>query len=341
MKYFITGGAGFIGSNLSKRVLQSNDDLIVLDNLSRTGSSQNLEALKSLGEFKFYNVDIVDTAAVEGIIRAERPDVIFHLAGQVAMTTSIANPRLDFEINAVGTLNILEAVRTIDTSIKIIYSSTNKVYGDFSGLKFNEEEFRYVSVDYPNGFSEDHKLSFHSPYGCSKGAADQYLLDYARMFDLNTLVFRHSSMYGGFQNATIDQGWLGWFCKKALDQRYNFDHSEFTISGNGKQVRDLLHSDDVVDLYFLAIEQFSLLKGKAFNIGGGIQNSMSILELFNFLNETLDIQLSYSKLPFRQSDQLVFVADNTRITNLLGWVPKVDSKRGISLLLQELSKSYE
>ncbi len=211
MKYLITGGCGFLGSNLAQAVLEKNEELCVFDNLSRYGSSLNLDWLKTQGEFRFEHGDIRNSNDVEKVIADYQPDVIFHLAGQVAMTTSIDNPRKDFDINVVGSFNILESVRKFVPDCQIVYSSTNKVYGDLEWVEYSESDTRYNAVAHPKGFNEETPLDFHSPYGVSKGAADQYMLDYARIFGLNTTVFRHSSMYGGRQFSTYDQGWVGWF----------------------------------------------------------------------------------------------------------------------------------
>lgn len=337
MKFLITGGCGFIGSNLAAKVLSRGEELIVFDNLFRYGSSKNLDWLRTKGEFKHFNSDIRNYNDVETVIQSEKPDVIFHLAGQVAMTTSICNPRLDFEINALGTHNVLESVRKHQPNCVILYSSSNKVYGDFDYLTFEETDTRYICKQYPNGFDESLKLEFHSPYGCSKGTADQYLLDYARIFGLKTAVFRHSSMYGGNQYATIDQGWVGWFCQQALEVKNGKAKNPFTISGSGKQVRDVLHADDVVDLYFTALKHIDSVKGKAFNVGGGMDNSLSLLELFKMLEGILEIKMNYNRLPQRQSDQLIFVADNTFITDLTGWTPKIKSSEGLKTMLNWLS----
>ena len=329
MKYLITGGCGFIGSNLAAEVLKRGEQLIVFDNLFRVGSALNLEWLKKQGEFKYYPYDIRNLNDIETVIKEEQPDVIFHLAGQVAMTTSISNPRLDFEINAMGTFNLLDSVRKYAPTAIILYSSSNKVYGDFEDLTFEEKETRYVCKEQPHGFDESTPLNFHSPYGCSKGAADQYLLDFNRIYGIKTVVFRHSSMYGGNQHATIDQGWVGWFIQKALEIKKGSSKEEFTISGNGKQVRDVLHASDVVNLYFKAVEKIETVKGNSFNIGGGIENSLSLLELFKILEDVLNIKMKYKQLPFRESDQLVFVADNKKVTNLLNWTPSTSPKIGV------------
>jgi CDP-paratose 2-epimerase len=336
MKYLITGGCGFIGSNLALKVLDQGHELVVLDNLFRHGSASNLQLLRSKGDFVYYPYDIRNQNDVNTVIEKELPDVVFHLAGQVAMTTSIDNPRMDFEINVMGTFNVLDAVRRFVPDSPVLYSSSNKVYGDFDYLTFEEQDTRYTCLEYPNGFDESIKLEFHSPYGCSKGAADQYLLDFARIYGLKTVVFRHSSMYGGLQHATIDQGWVGWFCQKAIDIKNGMATEPFTISGNGKQVRDVLHADDVVSLYFKAVQNIEKVRGRAFNIGGGIENSLSLLELFAHLEKALNITMEFEQLRFRESDQLFFVADNTAITNCTGWRPEVDTNTGLRKMLKWL-----
>lgn len=335
MKYLITGGCGFIGSNLAKRVLDLEENLIILDDLSRYGSEKNLEWLKSFGEFKFIKNDITISQKVDDLIKTEKPDVVFHLAGQVAMTTSILDPRRDFEINALGTINVLEAARKHCPETPIFYSSSNKVYGDLEYLTYHEEGSRYTVKEFPKGFDESLKLNFQSPYGCSKGAADQYLLDYNKIYGLNTVVFRHSSMYGGNQHPTFDQGWISWFCKKGIEIKQGILKEKFTISGTGKQVRDLLYAEDVVSLYFKALESIETIKGHVFNIGGGHENSLSILELLKFLENQLNVDFSphVKFIEARQSDQLSFVADNEKITKMTNWIPKTNATDGINKTL--------
>ncbi|MBP3253205.1 MAG: GDP-mannose 4,6-dehydratase [Bacteroidales bacterium] len=335
MKYLITGGCGFIGSNLAQRVLQTGDELFVMDNLYRYGSDANLQWLRSEGKFTFYPADIRNVNDTESIIKKVQPDYIFHLSGQVAMTTSIDNPRLDFETNALGTFNVLDSVRKYSPHSVILYSSTNKVYGDFESLDFEEDKTRYTCRQYPNGFPEQTALDFHSPYGCSKGTADQYLLDFFRIYGIKTVVFRHSSMYGTNQHATYDQGWIGWFCQKALEIQNNKLTMPFTISGNGKQVRDVLHCKDVVELYFKA-KDCNEAYGQVFNIGGGMDNSLSLLELFAFLEEELGIKMQYNEIEWRESDQKVFVADISKARKVIGWQPEVKKYDGIKLMLDWL-----
>jgi len=333
MRYLITGGCGFVGSNLAAKVLKNGDELFVFDNLYRQGTEQNLKWLKERGEFKFYHSDIRSYNDVEYAVRDCKPDVIFHLAGQVAMTTSIDNPRFDFEVNVVGGNNVLEVVRKYSPNTIITYSSSNKVYGDLEWVEYEEKPTRYTSVGFENGFDENVPLNFQSPYGCSKGACDQYMLDYAKMFGVQTVVFRHSSIFGGRQYATVDQGWVGWFIKQALDIKIDTPKEPFTISGNGKQVRDVLFADDLVECYFSAIKQIESTKGKAFNIGGGMDNSLSLLELFGFLESELDIKMHYKQLDWRQSDQKVFVADINKATEVFGWKPKLNRQDGLKRML--------
>lgn len=337
MKYLITGGCGFLGSNIASEILKQGHELVVFDSLYRFGSYQNLEWLKTQGEFEFIHGDIRNTNDVERTIKSHKPDVIYHLAGQVAMTTSIADPRMDFEVNVGGSFNLLNAVRLYSPESTIIYSSTNKVYGDLEQFEYTETETRYECIDKPNGFDEAVHLEFHSPYGTSKGSADQYMLDFARIYGLKTAVFRHSSMFGGRQFATADQGWLGWFIQKAIEIKNGTAKEPFTISGNGKQVRDLLYASDCVALYLKAAENIETIKGQAFNIGGGIENSSSLLELFHFLEQELDIKMTYQQLPPRESDQRVFVADITKAKTMIGWTPKVDKAQGIRKMIEWVS----
>lgn len=336
MRYLITGGCGFLGSNLAAEALRRGEELAIFDNLSRFGSEQNLSWLKSQGEFLFQHGDIRDSFAVARLVKDFKPDMIFHLAGQVTMTNSIANPRLDFEINALGTINVLEAVREFCPECGVVYSSTNKVFGDLEYLEYEETSTRYIVPSHPHGFDEKILLEFHSPYGCSKGAADQYMLDYHRIFGLKTAVFRHSSMYGGRQFSTYDQGWIGWFCQKAIEIKQGILKEPFTISGSGKQVRDLLHAQDVVALYFSVQDNSDQLKGQVFNVGGGIENSLSLLELFDILEKKLHVKMIYSKLEWRKSDQKVFVADIGKIKQMTDWRVDVDKNIGIKMMLDWL-----
>ena len=329
MKALITGGAGFVGSNLAANLLAKGESVTVFDSLARHGASENLAWLRSLGMENFIPGDVRNAFDVEETIKKVQPDVIFHLAGQVAMTTSIESPRRDFEINVLGSINVLEAVRQYAPKTAIIYASSNKVYGNLDHLDLVEVATRYQPRDAQKGVDESVAIEFHTPYGCSKGAADQYMLDYARGFGLNTVVFRHSTIYGGRQFATYDQGWVGWFCRQAIESKGYPDRAPFTVSGDGKQVRDLLHVSDAVNAYISAYEHIDAARGQAFNIGGGIENSMSLLELLLHLEERLGIKLNYEHLPWRQSDQKFFVADNSKAERLIQWSPKMSKEQGI------------
>ena len=332
-KILINGGCGFLGSNLASYGIKNGYDITVFDNLSRLGSSKNLEWLRSLGNFTFIHGDTRNKNDLETVIKNGKFDAVFHLAGQVAMTTSIENPYKDFEINTMGALNLLDSLRKYSPGTAVFFSSTNKVYGDLEQYDYEETATRYVCRQFPDGFDESVPLDFRSPYGCSKGAADQYMLDYHRIFGIKTTVFRHSSMYGARQFATYDQGWVGWFVAKALELQQNPDAEPFTISGNGKQVRDILHADDMISLYYTALENVDKVCGEAYNIGGTMAQSLSLLELFAMLDEMLGIKMRYTQLPVRSSDQKVFVADTAKIRSRIGWVPKVTARDGIGKML--------
>lgn len=332
-KFLITGGCGFLGSNIAAAVMREGHELALLDNLSRQGSAENLQWLRAQGEFRFAHGDIRAADDVAEAVASFKPDAIFHLAGQVAMTTSLQRPRLDFEINALGSLNLLEAVRAHCPDAAIIYSSTNKVYGDLEHLRYEESSTRYTLPDFPCGLPETVGLDFHSPYGCSKGCADQYMLDFGRMYGLKTVVFRHSSMYGGRQFSTADQGWIGWFCGQAVRQSGG-DLTDFTISGNGKQVRDVLHADDMVALYLSAVRNVGRIAGQAFNVGGGADNSLSILELMDLLEDIIGTKLHKRHIAPRESDQRVFVADLHKVRSMLGWAPRVSKEEGVRRMVE-------
>lgn len=341
MRILVTGGCGFLGSNISAYEQMHGHEIIVFDNLSRKGSELNKQWLESKGNITVITGDTRKQDQVDALFQQFKFDGVFHLAGQVAMTTSISNPRLDFETNTMGTFNVLDAIRRIQPDTPLIYSSTNKVYGDLEQYQYVESDTRYICPEHPDGFDETTPLDMHSPYGVSKGAADQYVLDFARIFGLRTAVFRHSSMFGGRQFASYDQGWIGWFCAKALERKMNPDSSAFTICGNGKQVRDVLHADDIVRLYDLALANIDRISGEAFNIGGGMKNSLSLLELFDVLEKKLNIHMEYTKLDPRISDQKIFVADTAKIRSRIDWDIKVDSSSGIDAALAWAEKIQE
>lgn len=334
MKILIFGGCGFLGSNLASEVIKQGHDLTVYDNMSRLGSENNKEWLESLGKFRMLAKDVKDADDVAAIVKELRPDVIFHTAGQVAMTTSLENPRADFETNVLGTFNVLEAVRLHSPKSAIFFSSTNKVYGDLEDYHYKETATRYICEEFPNGFPETIPLDFRTPYGCSKGAADQYIKDYSLCYGLKTVVFRHSSIFGGRQFSTKDQGWIGWFVKQAIDTKQGKLKEPFTISGNGKQVRDVLFASDIISCYFDALKHLDKTAGQCFNIGGGFDNSLSLLELFDLCNEILGIKMQYKELPPRQSDQKVFIADISKAEKIFGWKPKTDKVSGLKEMIK-------
>ncbi len=332
MKLFITGGAGFIGCNSADYFLQQGHEVIVFDNLSRKGGPANLDWLrKRHGErLRFVSGDIREYESLAASIGGV--DVVLHLASQVAVTTSVNNPREDFEINALGTFNVLEAVRHQCPQAAVLYASTNKVYGGMEGAKVELQNGRYGYADYPHGIPETFPLDFHSPYGCSKGAGDQYMLDYARIYGLKTLVFRQSCIYGRRQFGVEDQGWVAHFVIATVLNR------AISIYGDGKQVRDLLHVQDLVRAYELGIENIEVLRGEVFNIGGGSQNTLSIWTEFGPLLASLaghDVPVTRSA--WRPGDQRVFVADIRKIGRKLGWQPTISPQQGIQDLYEWVS----
>ena len=342
MKILITGGCGFLGSNLASYFINNKNQVFIIDSLERKGSLSNLEWLKSQADNQqliFFKSDIINLNMINSFFIKYAPfDFICHIAGQVAMTTSINNPRKDFETNVLGTFNILESARQFSPKSLFAYSSTNKVYGDLDWIDINEDEKRYKFKNYRNGLDETIPLDFSTPYGCSKGSADQYVKDWARVYGMKTVIFRHSSIYGGRQFASINQGWIGWFCIKALEQKIAMDKNEkikpFTISGTGKQVRDVLHAEDLVALYHSAYKVKNDLEGEIFNIGGGYENSLSLLELFDFLKMELSLkELQFTKIQRRNSDQDCFIADISKAKKILNWSPMISYKKGIKKMI--------
>ncbi len=334
-RILITGGAGFIGINTAAHFLKRGWRVSLLDNLSRRGADLNLKWLKKeRAKFHFIKADV---RYDQNILNREvaRHDAVIHLAAQVAVTTSVADPRTDFETNTLGTFNVLEAARKAKTPPIILYSSTNKVYGDLEALKIKEQKKRYELAALPRGVPESQQLDFHSPYGCSKGAADKYVRDYARIYGIPTVVFRQSCIYGPNQFGVEDQGWVAWFIIALLSGR------PITLYGNGKQVRDLLHIDDLSMLYECAIEKIATVRGEAFNIGGGPENTRSLLEFFDDMREKHGLNSKLPFAPIRPGDQKVFVSDNGKIRKYLGWKPKIRVTDGIPALVSWVKKNKE
>lgn len=328
MAYLVTGGCGFVGSNLTAELLRRGERVVVFDNFTRPGTPANHAWLQSIGRFEFFHGDVRNSQDLESIFRQHNIECVFHLAGQVAMTTSLENPRRDFEVNVLGSINLLEAVRLHAPEATIVYASSNKVYGELEDCELTELPTRYEPAG-KKDVDEHARLEFYTPYGCSKGAADQYMLEYARNFNLHTVVFRHSTIYGGRQISTFDQGWVGWFCQQALETKADPSHS-FTINGNGKQVRDLLHVSDAVACYLSGHEHRVRARGHAFNIGGGYENSMSLLELLLHLETELKVTLNPRQQPWRANDQKYFVADNSKAARILAWKPNKSKQEGIA-----------
>jgi len=322
----ITGGAGFIGTNAAAYYLKKGNKVVVYDNLSRAGAKQNLNWLKKQGgNLVFVKGDIRDDKKLLETFKKYGPDLVLHLAAQVTMVTSVENPREDFEINALGTFNLLEAMRNTKSKAAALYSSTNKVMGELLHIPVLEKEKRY---DYKNikGVNESFPLDFFGPYGCSKGAGDQYFLDYARIFGLNTIVFRQSGIYGSHQFGIEEQGWLAWFCNALL-----FD-KPVTIFGNGKQVRDVLYIDDLLRAFDLALKNIKKTRGKAYNVGGGPKFSLSIWELFEILEKLAGKKFNYKFGPWRPGDQKVYISDVSKAKKDFGWSPTISPKEGVKNL---------
>lgn len=327
MKVLITGGAGFIGCNIARFYLEKKADVIILDNLSRKGARENLEWLTTLGKIEFFDQDICDFEGLREKIFAFRDaDIIYHMAAQVAVTTSVTDPRSDFDANALGTFNLLESIRLSGGDPVIIFASTNKVYGEMTDLEVIEDGGRYQYKDMPQGIGETRQLDFHSPYGCSKGSADQYIVDYSRIYGLKTVCARQSCIYGPRQFGVEDQGWVAWFTISASLGK------PVTIYGDGKQVRDVLHVNDLVEFFHAAYENIDKVKGMAFNIGGGPGNQMSLLELLEFLEEKTGSKIERTFTDWRPGDQKIYVSDIRKVKKYLGWEPKINRDKGAQML---------
>lgn len=329
-RILVTGGAGFIGSNLVNRLLTQGHEVIIYDNLSRPGCQHNLCWLRQQHGTTAFALIQSDLANERQLQRAASGvQRIYHLAAQVAVTSSITNPRQDFTVNALGTFNVLEAARQVADDPIVIYASTNKVYGALTELPICEEATRYTCPATPYGIAETYPLDFHSPYGCSKGTGDQYTRDYARIYGLRSVVVRQSCIYGDRQFGLEDQGWLAWFMIAAL-RNY-----PITIYGNGKQVRDALFIDDLLDCYDAIVEQIEQAAGQTYNIGGGPTNSISIWSEFGgLLASYLEAPIPVRLAPWRPGDQPVYISDIRKAQADLGWAPRVPLAQGIQQLFE-------
>jgi CDP-paratose 2-epimerase len=329
----ITGGAGFVATNVASRILASGRPVIVFDNLSRPGVERNLEWLKARygRRVTFQPGDVRDAEPLRRVVRGASE--VFHFAAQVAVTTSLTDPFLDFEVNARGTLNLLEAVRRCDDPPSLLFTSTNKVYGDLEDVGLRKAATRYEPSQATlrlEGIGEDRCLEFHSPYGCSKGVAEQYVLDYSRTFGLRTVVFRMSCIYGPHQFGTEDQGWVAHFLIAALTRQ------PLTIYGDGLQVRDILFVDDLVDAMLLAQTHIERLSGEAFNIGGGPDNTTSLVELLNTIAEITGERPLARLEAWRTADQRYYVSNTAKFRSATGWKPRVGVRRGVNALMEWL-----
>ncbi len=325
LRVLVTGGCGFLGTNLVEALRARQDEVVVLDNLARRGSERNRDWLTSLGGIEIVDGDVRDedvvTAAVEGC------QALVHLAGQVAVTTSVEDPRTDFEVNARGSLNVLEAARRSPASPCLLYASTNKVYGGMESVGVRDTGSSYAYADLPEGVPETFPLDFHSPYGCSKGSADQYVRDYARIYGLPTAVFRMSCLYGPHQFGNEDQGWVAHFAIQALRG------AGVTIFGDGKQVRDVLYVADVVDLYLRALDRGGDLRGEVLNVGGGPRNTLTLLELIALLERMLDTTVGVTYGDWRPGDQRVYVSDIALAAETFDWRPATGVEEGVQRLV--------
>jgi CDP-paratose 2-epimerase len=332
----ITGGAGFIGTNLAHRLMSEGTRVRVFDNLSRAGVRTNLEWLAQThpGEFAVQAGDVRDAAALKAAVA--QADEVYHLAAQVAVTTSVSDPVQDFEVNARGTLNLLEALRARTSPPPLLYTSTNKVYGALPDIRLTRTGSRYAPEDArirSLGISELRPLDFHSPYGCSKGCADQYILDYARTYGLPAAVFRMSCIYGPHQQGNEDQGWVAHFLIRARDK------APLAVFGDGLQVRDVLYVDDLVEAFRLAMRKMPGIAGEAYNIGGGPEQTLSLRELLAHLQDQGEFASEVTFERPRPGDQRYYVSDTTKFSSATGWHPAVPVREGLRRLTAWLTES--
>jgi CDP-paratose 2-epimerase len=331
-KILITGGAGFIGFNAAKHFKNMGLDVFVVDNLSRKGVEKNLNYIKK-NKINFLKVDCKNSKKIINLISKIKPNFIFHLTGQVAVTKSFDDPIKDLQENVQTTINILEGIKYLKKKPILVFSSTNKIYGDIDDVSIRSRNLRY---QFKNknflGINENKKINLISPYGCSKGSAEYYIIDYAKNYNFKYFILRQSCIYGPNQYGHEDQGWISWIMTCALFNK------KINIFGDGKQVRDALYIDDLIDLYETLIKKSSKLSSNIFNIGGGINNTLSILELINFLNLNLKNKINISFKKKRTGDQFIYVSDNSKVKKLTGWSPSVSISLGLNSLLNWLNE---
>lgn len=328
MKILVTGGLGFVGSNLAAMFARNpNNDVLVIDNRSKLlGSEENLKVIENAGaSFKF--VDIRNQNDVEELFKHTPFDIVLHMAAQVAFKVSVETPRTDFEINALGTFNILEATRHYSNKAIFVYASTNQVYGSLENISMSEHESRFDYDELHNGVPESFPLDFLSPYGCSKGAAEMYVRDYARVYGMNTVVARFGGIYGTGQYSYVDHGWISYISQMVLMSQ------SFDRFGHGKQVRDILFITDIERAINKIIERIDIVKGHAINIAGGKQNSISVLELLTFLEQITGNPERSIINPMRQADKLVMYLDISKAKELLDWEPLIGKQEGIEKMI--------
>jgi CDP-paratose 2-epimerase len=328
MKWIITGGAGFIGSNIAKQLLEKGGTPVIIDTLIRPRVALNADWLMSSYGIKVISIDIRDKQKMSDVFSKNLDaSAVIHLAGQVSLLDSINHPRNDFEINALGTLTVLECLKEFIPSAHLIYSSSNKVYGDLSNHLYNETVSRYQLKDWPDGVNEKFEILPSGGYGVSKYSAELLINDWSNSYNLKSTILRQGSIYGERQFSTSDQGWAAYFIEQfQLNEKFN-------INGNGKQVRDLLYVDDLFDLIYKLVGLGTSAIG-TFNVGGGTTNSLSLLELFELLQKITGNSPSYIKGGNRPHDQKVFISDNSRITKRTGWLPSVSYTDGLIKLLE-------
>ena len=336
MKILITGGAGFIGVNSTHYFAKKGNKVVIFDNLSREGSAKNLDWIQRECDVHFFKGDIRKFVDLIDVFRSNgKFDLILHLAAQVAVTTSVKDPCEDFETNALGTFNLLEATRRYSPETTFIFSSTNKVYGEMEDLNIIQSNGRYIYKDLAQGVDETRNLDFHSPYGCSKGAADQYCRDYHRIYGLKTIVLRQSCIYGYRQFGIEDQGWVAWFCIASALNR------PITIYGDGKQVRDVLFIDDLIKAFDLAYENRNKTAGQIYNIGGGPKNTISLHELINLIEELRGEKICLSYDAWRPGDQKIYVGNISKAKKELDWEPKVKPGQGVKMLYSWVNENKQ
>jgi CDP-paratose 2-epimerase len=331
MRCVVTGAAGFIGTNLSIALSRLGNEVLLIDDLSRVGVRENADLLLKNFNLQISQVDVSKYDDFSKIMTEfGQFDVLIHLAGQVSLLSSIENPRRDFEVNALGSLNILEFVRLNMPNAIVVGMSSNKIYGDLNYIDCLETTKRYTTPNNKYGFNESLQLDFHGPYGCSKGTQDQYFIDYNRIFGIRTVSLRQSTVYGPYQKPVSDQGWIAYFLEEAKKS------NSVQLYGKGKQVRDILYIDDLIDLFLKIPNADEKAFGRGYNVGGGHKNSLSILELFDEIKRIFNVEVNFAEGVERPGDQKYFVSDNSLVEKTFGWSPSISVEKGLSKVWNEI-----